>query len=336
VVENRCIERTRVPFAPDSVSVGLYLPASVGAIEAVATMRRVAQIVEAAGFDGAGLAEHHGAAHGNVPSPLQGTTWLLEDTERLWAMPVPILLPLWPAPLMMEQIAWQNARFPGRLGVVFAVGWSPNDFALAGVDLADKYRLFEAGLSYARALRGEADEPLARDLAIQALREHPVPGLAAAGGPIGARRAADAGLGILADSFATDVRAKMMFDRFRAVGGSGPVVLTRRVWVGPVDPGRMDSVALGYEARGTALHNREAIFVQDPDPQAVAATLAESMRVTGAEALVVRFNHPGLSLAGEVEQIKRFGAEVIPALRQLLSASTAGVITGTGPRGGNR
>ena len=47
----------------------------------------------------------------NLPNPLQAAGWCLEAMHRAWAAPCPLLLPLKPTALVIEEIAWLAARF---------------------------------------------------------------------------------------------------------------------------------------------------------------------------------------------------------------------------------
>jgi len=133
------------PFGAGSVSVGLhaYRPSAAGRLADLAAQARLA--VEG-GFDGFTLAEHHAGLNGYVPNPGQVAGWLLGEVAGGWAAACPILLPLRSAALVAEEIAWLAARHPGRVGVGFAPGFAPADFAIAGVAVEDRRHRFAVAL----------------------------------------------------------------------------------------------------------------------------------------------------------------------------------------------
>src|SRR4051812_12139386 len=104
-------------FAPGSVSLRLYPHNQLPADQIVQTLRAQAAQAEAAGFDGIMTSEHHGGFGGYLPNPLQAAGWCLEAMKAGWAAPCPLLLPLKPTALVIEEIAWLAARFPGRVGL---------------------------------------------------------------------------------------------------------------------------------------------------------------------------------------------------------------------------
>ena len=80
-------------------------------------MRAQAVLGREAGFDGVMTSEHHGGFGGYLPNPLQLTGFLLDAMPGGWAAACPLLLPLRPAALVIEEAAWLAARFPGRVGL---------------------------------------------------------------------------------------------------------------------------------------------------------------------------------------------------------------------------
>ena len=82
----------------------------------VAELTTQAALAAASGFDGVMTSEHHGGFAGYLPNPLQAAGWCLGEMASGWAAPCPLLLPLRPAALVAEEIAWLDARHPGRVG----------------------------------------------------------------------------------------------------------------------------------------------------------------------------------------------------------------------------
>jgi alkanesulfonate monooxygenase SsuD/methylene tetrahydromethanopterin reductase-like flavin-dependent oxidoreductase (luciferase family) len=235
--------------------------------------------------------------------------------------------------LVTEEIAWLSARFRGRLGVGFGPGISSLDFEAVGVPWDDRRRRYREGLEVVVAsLSGRSTGLLSEDRAIAACGQHPVPCVSTVGGPIGARRAARLGLGIVPASSASTEEVQQLINDYTSAGGSGPRMLNRRAWYGPPDPGRIAALDGQYAARsdiGSEAGHYKADFIASADPAAVAGGLAEVRVATGATALNMKFYFPGLSPQRMREQITAFGADVLPALRAQLDLEI-----GQGPRRG--
>jgi hypothetical protein len=122
----------------------------------------------------------------------------------------------------------------------------------------------------------------------------------------------------MVDSFASVDKAHALFERYTEAGGKGPRVLCRRAWLGAPDPNRMDSLARSYRSLGSgpAIGAPQADFVATPDPEEMAGVLAESVRESGADALLLRFYFQGVSETDMEEQITRTGGETLPRLRR--------------------
>src|SRR5580693_7982872 len=103
----------------------------------VGELRHQAVLGTESGFDGVMTSEHHGGFAGYMPNPLQAAGWLLEAMPTGWAAPCPLLLPLRPAALVAEEVAWLAARFPGRVGVGLAAGSLKADFDIMGLTKDD-------------------------------------------------------------------------------------------------------------------------------------------------------------------------------------------------------
>jgi alkanesulfonate monooxygenase SsuD/methylene tetrahydromethanopterin reductase-like flavin-dependent oxidoreductase (luciferase family) len=306
------------PFATGSVSLRLY-PHDLPAEEIVEVMRAQGARASAAGFDGVMTSEHHGGFAGYLPNPVQAAGWLLESMPLGWAAPCPLLLPLRPAALVVEEIAWLAARFPGRVGLGVAAGSLEQDFSLLGTDKTDLTRRFADALAVVtEALSGRAALPLAADPAVRRCAAHPIPVLSAAMSATACQRAATLGAGLLIDSLAPITRCRELADVYRAAGGTGPVVLIRRVAVG--DAGavcarhdRQVDVYRSYAATSAQQHwARDELITGDA--AAVAASLSSALRESGADALNLRVHVPGLMATEADAQIDEMAA-VLGALR---------------------
>jgi alkanesulfonate monooxygenase SsuD/methylene tetrahydromethanopterin reductase-like flavin-dependent oxidoreductase (luciferase family) len=308
---------TAVPFAAGSISLRLYPHDDLPAERIVEVMRGQAARAVAAGFDGVMTSEHHGGFAGYLPNPVQTAGWLLDAMPSGWAAPCPLLLTLRPSALVVEEIAWLAARYPGRVGVGVAAGSLDQDFAIMGLDKTDLTARFAAGLSsVADALSGRDLGALAADPGVRRCVEHPVPVLSAAMSATACRRAAALGVGLLIDSLTAAGRCRELVDIYRDSGGTAPVVLIRRVRLGRGSDDRHEQqvdVYRGYAAASAQSHWGENQLVTGT-PEQVAKQLTAALSDAGADALNVRVHAPRISPAEVDEQIDAL-ADVVAALR---------------------
>lgn len=310
------------PLGARSVSLRLYPHLDLGATAVVEELRAQAALAAATGFDGVMTSEHHGGFAGYLPNPLQAAGWCLEAMPSGWAAACPLLLPLRPAALVAEEVAWLAARFPGRVGVGVAAGALPADFEIMGTNLDHLTARFTHGLvEVARLLRsGDPDGPLAGDPAIAACADRPVPMVSAASSETAARRAAHVGVGLLFDSLSTPERCRTLTDAYRAEGGTGSCILIRRAWVGEPWQAAVDAqvdVYRGYAPGGAQQHwgGDEQI---SGTPAEVAAGLVAVLGRAGADALNVRVHFPGVPPDVIREQIERLGRDVVGLVKETL------------------
>jgi alkanesulfonate monooxygenase SsuD/methylene tetrahydromethanopterin reductase-like flavin-dependent oxidoreductase (luciferase family) len=306
------------PFAAGGVSLRLYPHGELPAEQIVAVFRGQAAAAADAGFDGVMTSEHHGGFGGYLPNPIQAAGWALEAMPSGWAAPCPLLLPLRPTALVVEEIAWLAARHPGRVGVGVAAGSLETDFEVMGLDKADLTARFAAGLrGLAAALRGEATGVLADDQAVQRCATDPVPVLSAAMSATAVRRAAECGVGLLFDSLTDLRRCRELVEDYRSGGGEGTVVLIRRVWVGEAPTQRhrdQVDVYAGYASTAAQTHWDSSAMITG-DAEEIAAGLRSALDEGGADALNLRVHAPGLAVAVVDDQIAAL-ADVVTALRR--------------------
>jgi len=306
---------TAAAFATGSVSLRLYPHNELPAGEVVDELRLQARLGEQAGFAGLMVSEHHGGFAGYLPNPVQTAGFLLAATEHVWVAPCPLLLPLRPAALVVEELAWLAAAYPDRVGLGVAAGALPLDFEIVGLDVADAGTRFKAELAGVVAmLRGDDLGDLAGDPALRRCAEHPVPVLSAAASPVAARRAATVGAGILLDSMGAIERQRALCDAFLEAGGTGPRVAIRRVWLGDPPEAALAAQRALYESYspGTAQqHWASSNTIVDTDPVALAERVVESLRATGTDTLNLRVHMNGVPAAEIRDQITRLG-EVLP------------------------
>jgi alkanesulfonate monooxygenase SsuD/methylene tetrahydromethanopterin reductase-like flavin-dependent oxidoreductase (luciferase family) len=269
------------------------------------------------GFDGVMTSEHHGGFAGYLAQPLQMATFVLEETDTGWAAASPLLLPLRVTALVAEEVAWLNARHPGRVGVGVAAGALPLDFDIARVDRADALRAFKMELPRLVAmLRGEDLGELAGDPALDACAKNPVPVLSAAVSAAAATRAAQCGAGILMEGMSSADRLTTLTKAFDRVGGRGPKVLIRRVWLGEVQTDLVLRQRAVYDSySGASITFADDQTIASAEPAEVVARLRELIEATRSDALNLRVHLPGMPPEAVREQIETIGTEVLQPLK---------------------
>jgi alkanesulfonate monooxygenase SsuD/methylene tetrahydromethanopterin reductase-like flavin-dependent oxidoreductase (luciferase family) len=294
------------PLLPGSVSLRLYPHHELDPVDIVAELLAQGRQAEAAGFDGLMVSEHHNGFGGYLPNPIQAAGWLLEATTKAWAAPCPLLLPLRPVALVVEEIAWLAARFPGRVAVGLAAGSLDDDFTLMGLTKTDLATRFGDALStVSRALLGLTAAPLDGDPAVRRCASHPVAVVSAAMSPAAVRRAAAMHVGLLLDSLTTTIRSAELVRSYVDAGGPGPVVLVRRVWIGApprLQQARQLDLYRGYATRAATRHWDDQQMLTGA-ASAVAEGLAKDAATVGADCLNLRVHMQGLAPADACQQI---------------------------------
>ncbi len=308
------------PFGSGSVSIRLYPHNELPAGAIVSELCAQAGLALANGFDGVMTSEHHGGFAGYMAQPLQMASFVLAEHATGWAAAAPLLLPLRSTALVAEEVAWLQARHPGRVGLGVAAGALPLDFDAAGVSQADAVDRFKSELPRLVAmLRGQALGELDGDPALQACRRAPIPVLSAAVSVAAAVRAARCGAGILMEGMSEPARLARLTQAFDDAGGTGSKVLIRRVWLGRVRSELVDNQRTVYEsyAAPTSSFGEDQTIASDA-PDEVAERLAATMREVGADALNLRVQLPGMSPEQVREQIAQIGSIVVPTLKEML------------------
>jgi alkanesulfonate monooxygenase SsuD/methylene tetrahydromethanopterin reductase-like flavin-dependent oxidoreductase (luciferase family) len=306
------------PFAPGSVSLRLYPHNDLPAERIVAAMREQAALAVEAGFDGVMTSEHHGGFGGYLPNPLQMAGWLLEAMPRGWAAPCPLLLPLRPWALVAEEIAWLDARFPGRVGLGVAAGSLEADFAIMDTNKDDLVRRFADGLAHVTAaLSGRDPGPLGGDPAVARCKDHPIPVISAAMSRTACRRAAAAGAGLIFAGTSSNEHCREMSDFYRAEGGGASVILVRRVWVGKGGHARHEKQVDLYRSYTSGAQQSKWGRDQqiEGSPAEIAERLQADMAATGADALNLRVHVPGVTPEEARDHIAGL-AEVVAILKK--------------------
>jgi alkanesulfonate monooxygenase SsuD/methylene tetrahydromethanopterin reductase-like flavin-dependent oxidoreductase (luciferase family) len=311
------------PLGSGSVSMRLY-PHDTTPAEVIRLFRDEARRAEEAGFDGVMISEHHGGFAGYMPNPILISDFVLDATERIWAAPSPIVLPIRAASQVAEDLAWIAVRHRGRLGAGFCAGGLALDFEMADVDFERNAEIFKASLPVVvRSLRGEAQGALAADPAVAATVATPVPAVSAASSPAAVRRAAGLGVGVLYDSLQTVDRTRRLSDEYRAAGGTEAAIAIRRVWVGP-PPSASVEVQMdryrGYASAGAMKHWGSDELISGADGVELAQAIAAFLETGRCDAVNLRIHLAGLTPAQISGQIDRHAAETLPELRRLLDS----------------
>jgi alkanesulfonate monooxygenase SsuD/methylene tetrahydromethanopterin reductase-like flavin-dependent oxidoreductase (luciferase family) len=315
------------PFAPGSVSIRLYPHNELPADGIVRELCAQAGLALNNGFDGVMTSEHHGGFAGYMAQPLQMATFVLDELRTGWAAAAPLLLPLRSTALVAEEVAWLQARHPGRVGLGVAAGALPLDFEVAGVSQADAVDRFKEELPRLVAmLRGEELGQLEGDPALLACRRAPIPVISAAVSVAAAVRAARCGAGILMEGMSAPERLARLTRAFDEAGGTGSKVLIRRVWLGRLPSGLVERQRAVYESYAADARSFGADrTIASVDPDEVVERLAATMREVGADAVNLRVQLPGMSPEQVREQIQRFGSKVVPALKRVWHAPARGI-----------
>lgn len=319
-------ERSDTPrvFADGSISLRVYPHNELGAGEIVDHLCAQAVRATDGGFDGVMTAEHHGGFAGYLPNPLQTTGFQLSAMTRGWAAACPVLLPLRPVAMLAEEVAWLDARFPGRVGIGAGPGSLPLDFEAMDVDQRHAVDTFERDLPRLVALLAGRDlGPLEGDRALRERAGDPIPVISTAMSPGAVRRAAAAGAGIIFDGGSNPDRLRRLSDAYVDAGGVGPRILIRRAWLGPPPREAFAAQFEVYRRYSTAealSHWRDDGWICGDDPAALATELADAVRTTATTCLNIRIHAPGIAADAAHEQISALATEVLPRLRSLLVA----------------
>jgi alkanesulfonate monooxygenase SsuD/methylene tetrahydromethanopterin reductase-like flavin-dependent oxidoreductase (luciferase family) len=315
------VTSTSTPFAPGSVSLRLYPHNELGATEVIHEISAQAGLGLDNGFDGVMTSEHHGGFAGYLCNPLQVTSFILEDHDQGWAAPCPMVLPLRPTAQVAEEVAWLNARHPGRVGLGVCAGALPLDFEAMDVPLAEAVPRFKAALpEVVDMLRGRNLRGLEGDQALQLGATTAIPVLSAAASTTAARRAARCGAGILMEGMSTVERLASLCAAYDEAGGTQSKVLIRRVWLGEPLTELVEKQRQVYQSYSSGSFPADQTLTTT-DPTAMAEALHQMMLAVGADAVNLRIHLPGLDRGDARRQIVSLAEDVVPRLRDRLEKS---------------
>lgn len=310
-------------FANGSISLRLYPHNELSAVEIVDQLCTQAALASDNGFDGVMTSEHHGGFAGYLPNPLQTSGFQLSAMSRGWAAACPVLLPLRPVAMLAEEVAWLDARFPGRVGIGVGSGSLPLDFEAMDIDQSSAVDVFKRDLPrLVEMLSGRDLGVIHGDRALRELTANPIPVISTAMSPAAVRRAAEAGAGIIFDGGSNPDRLRMLSDAYVDAGGTAPRILIRRVWLGPPPKEAFEAqfeVYQSYSPTEALSHWRDNGWICGDDPASLAAELAAAVTATNTTCLNVRIHAPGIAADAAREQIAALGTEVLPRLRALLA-----------------
>jgi len=307
-----------------------------------ADLAEQAAALEAHGWDFLALGEGHLRGDG-FHEGLTTLAWLAGKTERLGLCSAGFILPLYEPVMLAEQLANLDLISNGRLIFGVVLGYREAEFEMFGIDRAARSARLEAGLdAISRLWAGKTldgtnpvfPRPGATLSALPAQRPRP-PIWIGAHVRAAIERAARLGDGWIASANADTPELVEKIGLYaaasRAGGTPGEVVLMRDGFVA-------DSIA---EARRVVerpllgLYAEYAGWKRDsPDggkyhrlrfedvalklvlgaPDECVAQL-RAYRDLGVGTVIMRMQYPGLAHADVLRAIRRFGREVIPALR---------------------
>ena len=220
-------------FADGSISLRLYPHNELAAVDIVDQLCAQAAIATDNSFDGVMTSEHHGGFAGYLPNPLQTSSFQLSAMSRGWAAACPVLLPLRPVAMLAEEVAWLDARFPGRVGIGVGSGSLPLDFEAMDIDQSTAVDVFKRDLPrLVSMLAGRDLGVIDGDRALRELTDRSIPVISTAMSSAAVRRAANAGAGIIFDGGSNPDRLRTLSDAYVEAGGQAPRILIRRVWLG--------------------------------------------------------------------------------------------------------
>ncbi|MSO37246.1 MAG: LLM class flavin-dependent oxidoreductase [Acidimicrobiia bacterium] len=98
---------------------------------------------DAQGWDFAVVSEHHGLEDGWMPAPITVAAVVAGATSRIPILLSALVVPLHDPVRLAEQLAVLDLASGGRVWTVVGAGYRPDEFDMAGVDLAARGRLLE-------------------------------------------------------------------------------------------------------------------------------------------------------------------------------------------------
>jgi alkanesulfonate monooxygenase SsuD/methylene tetrahydromethanopterin reductase-like flavin-dependent oxidoreductase (luciferase family) len=278
------------------------------------------------GFDGVSVPEHHGQP-GYVPNPILVAAALGVRLGEGWVAAAPVLASLRAPEALAEDVAWAGLVTGGRFGVVLGAGYDTNDFAALGVPYAERMPRFRDAVQAVLPL-SDGSSPSRDDPAFELAGRCPVQVLLATSSPRNSRLAAENGLGLFLTPLLADV-ARRRTDRYRGLGGRGPVTVSRWAWLGrhPVEQQEAMNVRIA-NVPGDLPGRRDGPNIRvesSTNPAELADTLGRIVTESGGTSVSLRVHLPGISHEEQLTQITEIGQNVLPRLRDALGLESGGL-----------
>lgn len=299
--------------------------------------------LEECGWDFLALGERHAHEEG-FQEQLTTLTWLAARTRRLGICSAGFILPVYDPVLLAEQLANLDQLSDGRLIFGVVLGYRPEEFTMFGSDPAERVPRLVAGLdTIARLWAGETLEgrnslyarPGAYLSVLPAQRPRPPIWIGAHVRPA-IERVARLGDGWIASANAgpDELTRKIGWfkDAARAAGTRGEVILmrdgfvadsrdeARRIAAGPLL--RLYASYAGWKRRSPdADKYNSRLRFEELEPKLVFGTPDDCViglrayRDLGVDTVILRMQYPDLAHTDLLRAVRRFGADVIPALR---------------------
>jgi alkanesulfonate monooxygenase SsuD/methylene tetrahydromethanopterin reductase-like flavin-dependent oxidoreductase (luciferase family) len=307
-----------------------------------AELAEQAEVLEATGWDFLALGERHVHEDG-FQEQLTTMAWLAGRTGRLGICSAGFILALYDPVMLAEQLANLDQLSDGRLIFGVVLGYRPEEFAMFGVDLAERVPRLEEGLEVIKRLwAGETlaeggpfyARPGAALSVLPAQKPRPPIWIGSHVRPA-IERAARLGDGWIASANASRPELVEKIGWFkeaaRAAGARGEVVLmrdgfvaetydeARRIAAGPM-LGRYAEYA-GWKRDSPDAAKYFKLRFEDLEPKLVFGTPDDCVRqlrayrALGVDTVIMRMQYPDLAQADLLRSLRLFAAEVIPALR---------------------
>jgi alkanesulfonate monooxygenase SsuD/methylene tetrahydromethanopterin reductase-like flavin-dependent oxidoreductase (luciferase family) len=123
------------------------------------------------------ISEHHSSSDGYLPSPLVLASAIAARTSSLPVIVGALLLNFYDPIKLAEDIAVLDIVSGGRVAYIIGLGYRPEEYAMFGVEMAERGKVIEAKLTALRqALAGEVFD-------FEGRRVHVTPAPISAGGP---------------------------------------------------------------------------------------------------------------------------------------------------------
>lgn len=342
-----------------AVNFGLALPMTSRGMSARQFLSELVDEVataERSGFDVCLVPEHHGGPRAALSDPMMTVAWLLARTDRIKVGTGVLILPLHSVARLAEQTSLLQHASGGRLVLGVGAGYQPADFETFHVDLGGRGKAMSDGITKLRSAwsAGVIDGHPIRPT----LGDQPAPALLmGAWTKEGIRRAARRADGWIADPIrsaaeiavaaqayrslagAADAHDRAAGREGRAAGGEGHVIVMREAWIADSDElatstfrSIVEPIFRYYLRNGAfpadsgltpadlTLDGALASRVLCGSPQTLIGKITEIVEQTTADTVVLGIRHPrGPEHSQVLGAIERFGAEVLPAVRERLN-----------------